>query len=182
MITVLITIDNRYPARQTCAVESERFYFGYKALRGFAPLNSGTQRRSAQARLYSIDQTGERAVNVHTRGLEGRALRGIRAVAAVDQRAGVAHGDALGSAAAGDQCEYRLGETLRGQGPREFLLVGAADLADDEQCLRLRVGRIEGHEIREARAFHRVATHAYPHRGANIALREAIAGFVRQRP
>src|SRR6185295_11105228 len=106
------------------------------------------------------------------RRLERSALGGIGSVAAVRQRAGMPHSDALGRAPAGNQREHGLRETLRRQRLREFLLLRAADFAYDQERLGLRIGRVEGDEIGIARSLDRVATDAYPHRSADAVLRE----------
>src|SRR5262245_61911757 len=53
-----------------------------------------------------------------------------RATLTVDERTGMAHGNAFGRGSAREQCKDRLGELLSDEDLRQFLLLGAADLAD----------------------------------------------------
>src|SRR5215510_11996772 len=101
-----------------------------------APTTTGTKSSSrlrarkwtSSARANALDHLGERAEHRYAGSLERGALGGVGAVAAVHQRAGVAHGDALRGAAPGDQSVHRLREALHGKRPSEFLLLRSADL------------------------------------------------------
>src|SRR5262245_35510426 len=63
-------------------------------------------------------------------GFERRPFRRIRTVRPVHERTGMAHAQPFRRAAPGDQGEYRLRESARGQALSELLFFRAADLTD----------------------------------------------------
>src|SRR6266478_5195126 len=100
------------------------------------------------------------------------------ALAAADDRAGVAHAASRGSGLAGDEANDGL--LYAGLDPLRGALFGvAADFADqnDGVCVRILVEKLDG--VEERRADDRIPTDADARGLADAELRQLMDGFVR---
>src|SRR5262245_46023720 len=113
-------------------------------------------------------------------GLEGGDLVDGAALAAGDDRAGVAHALAGRRVLSGDERGDGLLHALRDEA-RRGLLGAAADLADHHHGLRLGIGLEQRERVDEIRADHRVAADAEAGGLPDAEPRELIDRLVRER-
>src|SRR5215212_3367596 len=114
--------------------------------------------------LENLDQglaeASRRRRHADARGLHGGDLVLSTALAAGDDRTGVAHAASGRSRAAGDEADHRLLAALLGlagdEGGRLFL-GRAADLADHDDRLGLGIGEEHVEHLDELGALHRIA-------------------------
>ena len=140
-----------------------------------------------QTRLYLPEHlphlrahVGRALDHVHA-GLGQRVhLLGRRALAAGDDRAGVAHAASRRRGLAGDEADHRLLELALDEGGG-FLLGRAADLADHDDGFGVGVGREQRQRVDEARADQRVAADADAGRLAHALPRQLVDRLVGQR-
>src|SRR4051812_24015886 len=141
----------------------------------------GTRPRLLQARSDHLSDLGRRRADLDAARLERFLLPGGRARGAGDDRARVAHRLAGRRGEAGDVREHRLRDVL-GDVCRGLLLFVSADLADENDELRLGVGLEVRDDVDERRADDRVAADPDDCRVAEPELRELVADLVRQGP
>ncbi len=115
--------------------------------------------RGLERRGHRRAELGRRAHRRDAGMLEGRVLVRRGALAAGDHRAGVAHALAGRRRDAGDVGDHRLADVAVDELGRR-LLVAAADLADHDDALRLRVVLEQAQHVDEVHAAHRVAADA----------------------
>src|SRR5215204_2815350 len=128
-----------------------------------------------------LSDLGRRRADADAAGLEGFLLGLRRAGGAGDDRAGVAHrlaGRRREAGDVGDDGLRHLGVDVLGC----LLLLGAADLADDDHDLGLVVRLELGEHVDEARSDDGVTADADDGRAAEPELCELVADLVRERP
>src|SRR5689334_1785893 len=115
----------------------------------------------------------------------GRDLACRIALAAGDDRSGLAHAAARRRGPARDKADEGLATaTLRcvGEELRSVFFGASADLADHDDRLRLVVAKEHLEDVDELGALHRVASNAHRGRLAETLVRGLEHGFVGQRP
>mmetsp|Transcript_63472 Transcript_63472/g.200752 ORF Transcript_63472/g.200752 Transcript_63472/m.200752 type:complete len:332 (-) Transcript_63472:58-1053(-) len=117
----------------------------------------------------------------HARALESLDLILRRALAARDDRAGVAHAAAGRRREPGDEGHNGLVSPARLDELRPVLLRGAADLPDHDDALRLGVGHELLEAVHEVGAVERVAADAHHGRLAQARRRGLVHRLVRER-
>lgn len=130
----------------------------------------------------SLAESRRAALNNDARGLERGDLAVSTALAAGDDGAGVAHAPAGRRGDAGDEGDDGLLLLLVGlaQEVGRILLGGAADLADHDDAVSLRVLEEDLQAVDEVRAAEGVAADADDERLAQAGLCRLVDGFVGQ--
>src|SRR6266540_1771099 len=123
---------------------------------------------------------GRVAPDPHPGALQRRGLRRGGPARSRDDRAGVPHTLAGRRLEAGDVGHHRLGHVLGHEGGGLLLLV-AADLADHDHRLGLRVGLEAAQHVDEVGADHRVATDADAGRLPDASLGHLVHDLVGER-
>ena len=137
---------------------------------GLAEMESDSARRAAAAVLAlgaaSLEQLGHRRAQLggrlhgaHARRIQRAELVRRRALAARDDRAGVAHALARRRGDARDVRDDRLGDVVLDE-LRGGFFIAAADLADQDDALGLRIALEQLEHVDEIHAAHRIAADA----------------------